>query len=793
MPERIIDVNAYEQNKDDYTKYAIFVCRRRVTPDYKDGMKLIHRRILYTAYKISGATSFATKTKSADIVGSCMGKFHPHGDAAIYGAMRPLINDFEIKMPLLGKQGNLGSLHGDDMAAPRYTESFLSKFAMEYIMDELIQCPEVVDWVETYDGRNKEPEYLPCKVPLLLVNGTFGIGVGLKVEMPSHNLSEVIDATIKLIHNPAAQVVLIPDMCQACEIIETDFKSISNHGNGNFKVRGVIEMIPEMKDGEYKGRPALLVKSLPNLVFLAQIIETVEKLIKENKLVNVITDEDRSSEGHLEYYIIFKKGTDLNYAREVLYANTELQKTCRVNFEVLDGYKPLRMSYKSYLLAFLEFRKNIKFRLYCNKMQTIQTRIHQIDTYIKVLQSGDIENIIAKIRKQKTIDDTELIEYFIKKLHITDLQAKFLLEADLKMLSAGYLNKYIEEFNKLSIEKDRIFNAISDDSIILADIEAELLECKAKYGSKRLCKVISVGESNNIPAGEFKVVVTENNFIKKVPLNDTIGYFRNDSPKAVIKADNTQNILIFDAMGKVFKLPVHKIPFSDKNSPGTDIRTISKNITSTIMTVMYEPTIQYFAEKIDKYHMVVLTKAGYIKKMDLEDFLSVPASGLAYSKLDEGDYIISAMIAGANSDIIIYSDSKALRVNMTEIPSLLRQARGVKSMSSSPVDGLSIIGKDTTDIVVVTESGKFNRFMPEALPRSSRAKAGSTVIKLGKTDKIKTIYGINSSDSIRVIINSGKVDVPVSSIPISSSIGSGEKLINQKDGPIIKCMVLRNM
>ena len=337
-----------------------------------------------------------------------------------------------------------------------------------------------------------------------------------------------------------------------------------------------------------------------------------------------------------------------------------------------------------------------------------------------------------------------------------------------------------------------MFSMIHDDDKIAAEIEQELLDIKAKYGRPRCCKVISQKEASDRPSGEFKIIITDNNFIKKIPLNDPIGYFKNTSPKLILKVDNAENILIFDEMGKVFKLPVHKIPFTDKGSNGTDIRILSKNITSNISTVMYEPMVTELSKSLAKHSIVVLTRQGFIKKMDLDDFLAVPVSGLAYSKLDNGDTVIDTMLIPEGFEVIVYSNHKALRMSMNDIPKLLRQARGVRSISNNDsADGLSVITPDMTDIVVLTVNGFANRFSPAALQYTGRYKAGSSVIKLKKNDSIKFICGVNANtDVIRIVTPEEKLEIKVSDIPVGSSIAPGTKII--KGTTILRANILRD-
>lgn len=785
---RIIDVNALEQTKDDSSKYAIFVNRRRMVPDVRDGLKTVHRRIMYSAFNDEHAVSQNRAVKSLAVVGTTLKKYHPHGDTAVYDAMKPLTNWFESYLPLLSKQGNFGTVQGDSASAPRYTETYLSEFGLECVIGELADDKQVVDWMNNYSDTALEPEYLAVKLPLLLINGSFGIGFGLKTEIPSHNTSEVIDATINLIKNPNADVVLVPDQCMRCDIIESNFKAISNKGNGSFRVRGIIDI------EEIKGRPALVIKSTPNLVFLNTIKDSIEKMIKEKKLIQIVDayDDEPENEHEMRYVYILKKGSDANFVREFIYKNTDMEKTFKVNFEVLKGLDPVRMSYKSYLQYFIEFRKMTKFRLYCNQLQKAKTKLHEKEPFIKYIQSPDRAEIEYMIESQTTIDDNYIIEKLISSINITDLQARYIINARTKEKSIAYLNKYMEEAQALTEECNMLLEKITNEDIIVKEIIDELKYYKKKYGKPRNCRVIKDSDISDIPKGEFKIVITENNFIKKVPVNDSIGSFRGDSPKIILKGDNTENILIFDEQGKVFKLPIHKIPFTDRSSNGTDIRTLIKQLTSNINKVIYEPVLKELTNKTRKYFVTVLTKTGYIKKLDLEDFLAVPPSGIIFIKLEQGDIVKGVEIIASDLDIIVYSKNKALRMNLSEVPHQKRNTKGLMAMAEETVDGLSIIKPDTTDVVVITENGNVNRFDIIALPNLGRNKSGSRIIKLAKTDSIKNVYGAHNTDTLKVTTKGNVYEFIVGEIPSGTSISAGSKLMATKNDNIIRCDIIRH-
>ena len=709
-------------------------------------------------------------------------------NSSIYGAMKPMANWFETNAPLIDAGGNFGTFQGDDPAAERYTECRLSKLAVDYVIGDLAESLEAVDWSPTYNEAAKEPDYLPVKFPMLLVNGSFGIGLGLRAEIPTHNLSEVIDATLHLMDHPEDEVVLIPDHCMKCEIFNTDFKKICKSGFGHYRIRGKMDI------ETYKGKTALVIKSVPNLTYLNGITDKIEDLIAKKKIIQIENCYDESTVNEMRYVIVLKTGADANYVRDVIYKNTNLEQNIRINFETLNGLNPLRMSYRSYLLSFIDHRKMTKFRVYSNRLQTIQTKIHEREAFIKVLESGEIDNIIAIIKKQKTVDDNALIEYLIKKLKITDLQARYIIDSDLKKLSYGYLDKYKQEALELDLAKNELMTHIMDDKVIENDIKQELLEIKQKYGRPRNCTIISEDAESEIPKGEMTIAITEKNFVRKVPGNSPIGNFRNDSIRTMIKIDNTDSILIFDEMGKVFKLPVHKIPFTDKNSNGTDIRFIIKSLTTNINTIIPESVCKALSEKghfNNKHYLVTLTNAGLIKRMDLDDFTTVPPSGILYAKIDKGDFIKDIVIAHSNFNIVVYSDRKAVIMNVNDIPYQKRNTKGSKSMSNVEfVDGMCVIHNDCTDIAVITESGKVNRInLISGLPNTAKGKSGCNLIKLSNGDRIVGVVSGNERDSIHIKCTSTDTVLEFANLEIGSSISTGIKAISTRGNKILRCYV----
>lgn len=704
-------------------------------------------------------------------------------NSSIYGAMQPLANWWECMAPLLTYDSASGTIQGGKQAAMRYTESCISQFGMDCAISELVETKQVVNWQKTFDNHNDEPETLPVKVPLLLINGAFSIAIGRRIEVPPHSMNDVIDATIALMHNPNTKIVLIPDQCMKCEIINTDWKKISNMGFGNYVVRGIITQ-GEDKKGKY-----LSIRSTPDIVFSNSIVEKIEELIKDNKLIQVADINDHSTDSDLDVRIYLKNGADPNYVKQVLYKNTSLQDTKRVNMEVLDGLDIKRFSYKAYLLYFLEYRRGIKFRLYNYRLQKVETRLHQIETYIKVLESGDVENIVHMIRNQASVDENYLVNWLMKKLKITDIQALFILRTQLKALSKGNLDKYKAEQKDLLAKVNEYVAYITNEKLIDKEIENELLEMKAKYGKPRQSVIISEAEASDIPEGEFKIVITESNFVKKMQVNEPIKAYKGDNAKYILIADNSKDILLFDQMGKVFRLQVHKIPFTEKNSAGVDIRLLIKKLTSNIISVMYVPILEMLANKKSKYYLSIISTKGLIKRIDLNDIINATPSGIIYTKLNKGDSVKDIIVVNHKSDIVVYTKSKALRMPVESTPYLKRSTLGNMAMKTTEdIDGMSVVTRETTDIVVVTNKGKFNRFGVAGLPVSDRNKAGGKVIKLAKGDYIHNIFSCNSNYILRVIRADEVLDINVSDIPIGSSVSAGTKMC--KDG-ILKVELIK--
>ena len=790
MAEVIRQNTAHKQYIEDLALYTIATNLVRALPDVRDGLKPVARRILYTLMNDEKAVSPATQVKSAAVEGTVMKKYHPH--SGTYPTFKTMINWFEIKQPMMIGQGSFGTVSGEVASAQRYTECCLSPFGLECVCGALYYNNEVVDWNPTYDNKHMEPQYLPVKVPLLLINGILGgIGTGIKADLPSHNMGEVIDATLRLIDDPNAEVVLIPDHCLPCDIIDTDWKNICNKGYGSYRARATMSVSHDKNDYPY-----ITITSLP-MYGTNNVVNKIDEGIAAGKFPQIIDVNDESKNDYgVRIVIKLKKGTDVNFVKEALYKYTPCEQSFRVNFEAVYGTELVRLSYKAYLELFIKFATDNKIKEYSARHYVVSTKLHKLDAFIKIVGSPDIDKIINLIKKGKTNSDNELIELLISKYRLTDIQASYIINAQIKQLSRGYLDRYKEEFNKLSKEESWLEGRIANDKLIKEDVKNELIMLRNKYATPRICKVIKVSNLGNIPEGTFKIIITENNYIRKIGENENVNVIKGDRPKFVLTVSNLENILLFDNKGRVFKLPIHRIPIMAKNEPGIDVKGVIKGLTADIISVIYEPTVTKLAALKQKVYVAILSKNNTIKKLDIQDFINVPPSGIIYSKINQDDDIVDTQLVSDNMDLILYSDSKALRIASTDIVLLKRNTIGTLGMGGQhgPMEGMSIIYTDhknpTKYVIVLTESGKVNKFSVAGFERSQRNKAGSRVIDLGRGDRIKTIFGASDNNTLNIITTGSNISLPISQIQMMSSVSKGIKVTQNKTDVVIRASIV---
>ena len=483
----------------------------------------------------------------------------------------------------------------------------------------------------------------------------------------------------------------------------------------------------------------------------------------------------------MEEVIVLSKGADPYFVKEFLYANTDIRQTRQVKLITIKDNKLATMNYREYLLNFIDFRRHTVFRKMNALLQKFKTAIHERETYIKAMTSGEIDKIIKMIRQQKSSDDTELMEYLIAKLHITSLQAKFLLNTDLKKLSRGNLDKYRKELAVYQEEEKRIMEIILNPKNIDQYIIDEMVAIKNKYASPKMCRIISTSEAKGIAPGIFKLIFTKKGFVRKIGENDSIGSLGNDELNFVLTVSNEEDILVFSNIGKVHRISVSKIPLYAKGSNGIDVRIVNKFITSPIVCAAREETLKKLVEsKKFKNFIFVLSKAGFIKKIDIDDVITAPCSGFVYSKLDIGDTVQTILFGPDKMEMLIYGDNKVLRVySRSEIPYLKRSTKGSRiSTAASNITGMNFLIPGSTDILIVTKAGFVNRVPADSIHSAVRGRAGQKTIKLAKGDSILDVWSGTVQNSL--VINEGRniKKVLIGDIPAGSSISNGVQIAN---------------
>ena len=780
MAEKIVDVNILEQSSKDLKEYAIYVARRRAIPEIADGLKPVIRKILWCAAHDFKGQGFI---KTSNIMGQVIRKYNPHGDASVQMAIRNMINDFSTKIPTMDGSGSWGHKSNPYPAAPRYTECKISQFAIDVFIQDIYDDIRTTDWVQNYDNKCVEPVYLPAKIPTLLILGQLGIAVGMKAAIPSHCLSEVIDVTIGLMKNPNMPFCLIPDECMSCEIHQTDFQKINDTGMGSYIAQGIIDV------GEYDKHPALFVRSLPDFTFFDSIKETIIDLVDKKKMpyiVDILSKsriDPRTAKTIMEEVIVLSKGADPYFVKEFLYANTAIRQTRQVKLIVIkDNKLQDKISYREYLLNFIDFRRKTVFRKMNALLQKYKTAIHEREAYIAAMTSGKIDDIINMIKKQKTADDTELMEYLITTLRITSLQAKFILNTDLRKLSAGNLEKYKKELKGYHDEEQKILNIILNPKNIDQYIINEMLAIKTKYASPRMCRIITALEAKGITPGIFKLIFTRNGYVRKLAENELITGINNDDISYSLLASNEEDIIVFTNIGKVSRLSVSKIPLYAKGSVGTDIRTLNKYITSPIICAVRESILIQFTEKKKFSNFIyIISKLGYIKRIDMTDIINTPISGFVYSKLDPNDEVQTILFGPDKLEVGVYVDNRLIRIPGTGIPCLKRSTKGNKVQTNgSIISGMNFLLPNATDLVIVTKQGMVNRLPIQiTMPNTNKDKRyGVKVIKLGQNDNIISVWTCRSGQKLVVNDTRSIKSIPIEGIQFGTSLSMGIQMFS---------------
>lgn len=799
----MVDREINTELEESYLSYAMSVIVSRALPDVRDGLKPVHRRILWAMWD-SGLTHSAKLRKSANVVGEVLGRYHPHGDSSVYDAMARMAQDFSLRYPLIEGQGNWGSIDGDNPAAMRYTECRLTKIAEEMLVD--IE-KETVDFVPNYDASRLEPSVLPGKIPHLLLNGTVGIAVGMATDIPPHNITEVIDATTHLIENPQATTTELMEFIKGPDfptggIIYDKKKIIEAYstGQGAITCRGKTEIV-ERKPGQYN----IVVSEIPYRVNKAEMIQKIAMLASEKKIEGIKDLRDESDKEGLSIVIELKNDAAPQKVLNQLFKLTELQKDFHLNMIGLvsnGGLQPQLLTLKDVLEQYIMHRRIIVRRSTEFDLHKAQDRAHILEGLVIALDA--IDAVIATIRKSK--DKEEAHANLKKKFGLSDLQATAILEMRLQTLASLERLKIEEELD----EKKKLIKALqlilSSEKNILKVVEKDLEEMKKTYGDERRTHVVAGGlshikDEDLIPEEETIITLSASGYIKRVSPEvfkpqhrggkGLIGSDVNEDDflTHLVSAHSHDNILFFTDSGKVFQTKVYEIPQGSRTAKGKIIH----NFLDIPPTETVKAFVAYADKGSDAKFLVMATKDGTVKKTSLEDFANVRRNGIIAIKLNKDDVLRWVKPSSGKDDIVfVTAQGQAIRFKESQLRPMGRAAagvRGIKLKKGDEVIGIDIMSSNMTEkskILVMTKNGFAKQTPLKEYKVQSRGGQGIKTAKLNaKTGTVVSCKIIDQEEEVIALSAKGQViRTPLTDVRESSRATSGVRVmrVGEKDG-----------
>jgi DNA gyrase subunit A len=788
-------VNIEEQMKEAYLEYAMSVIVGRALPDARDGMKPVHRRILYAMHEL-GNTSDKPYKKSARVVGDVIGKYHPHGDSAVYETMVRLAQSFTMRYMLVDGQGNFGSVDGDSAAAMRYTEVRLDKLS-NYVLADLEK--ETVDFTPNYDNSLKEPSVLPTQIPTLLVNGSSGIAVGMATNIPPHNLTEIIEGIKAVIENPAVTIPELmklipgPDFPTAAYIYgRAGIKEAYTTGKGIIYLRAKVDIEPGKSDKE-----KIVVTELPYQVNKAKLIESVADLVRDKKIEGISDLRDESDRNGMRIVFELKKGEDSRVILNQLYKNTDLQISFGISMLALDQQQPKVMNLKELLIAFLNHRKVIVTKRTIFELKKAEERAHILEALKKAVEN--LDEVVQLIRKAANPNDAQ--EKLIAKFDFTQIQAKAILEMRLQRLTGLEREKIINEYNETIALIAELKSILADEKKVLLIIKKELEEVKKLFGDDRRTQFIDEQEEltveDLISDEDAVVTVTYSGYVKRLPV-DTYrsqkrggkgvigaGTKAEDFIQDIFVASTLDYLLCFTDQGKVYWLKVHKVPEAGRSAKGKPIINLL-NLSSNERVQAVLPVKEF---KENEYVMMV-TKQGVVKKTSLMAFSHPSKKGIIAITFDEGDILVDAKVTnGGQNAVLVTSQGQSIRFEESEIRNMGRTARGVAGIRIDDQDavvGMEIVspGVPGIQILTVTQKGYGKRTPIEEYRVQGRG--GSGILTMRITDKngpVVAVRRVVDEDDIIIASDQGKViRTRVAEISEVGRVAQGVRLIHLEEG-----------
>ncbi|MGA3085237.1 MAG: DNA gyrase subunit A [Thermodesulfobacteriota bacterium] len=787
-----LPTNIEDEIRRSYMDYAMSVIIGRALPDIRDGLKPVHRRILFSMRELSNDYNKAYK-KSARIVGDVIGKYHPHGDTAVYDTIVRMAQEFSLRYPLVDGQGNFGSVDGDAPAAMRYTEIRMTRLAHEFLED---LDKETVEFLPNYDGSLQEPSILPTQVPNLLVNGSSGIAVGMATNIPPHNLSEIVDGTLALIDNPdlpfeeLIRLIPGPDFPTAGFIYGSlGIRQAYQTGRGIIKLRA--RALIEKKKAQ--GRESIVITELPYQVNKAKLIEKIAELVKEKKIEGIQDVRDESDREGMRIVVDLKKDEVVEIILNQLFKFTPMEVTFGIIFLAIVNNRPKIMDLKTMLVHFLDFRKEIIRKRTIYELKEAEKRAHILEGLKVALDH--LDEVIALIRKAK--NPAEAKAQLISQFTFSDIQAQSILEMRLQRLTNLEREKIIQDYKEMLMTIDRLKQILGSEALILQLIREELTELKKRYGDERRTEIIEdtteIELEDLIVEEDMVVTISHGGYIKRNPISLYRSQKRggrgvtgmetkeDDFVEHLFIASTHDYFLFFTNLGRLHWLKVHEIPQAGRLARGKAMVNVlnlqpQEKVATTLPVRSFE----------DGKSVIMVTRKGLIKKTDLMSFSRPRTGGIIATLIQEGDELIAANVTHGEQDIFLGTrDGLSIRFKEKDIREMGRMAQGVRGIRLSPADwvvGVEVLSREGT-ILTVTENGFGKRTRTEDYREQGRA--GKGIITIKTTDRNGPVVGVlqvTDEDDVMIITDRGKIiRLRVKDISVIGRNTQGVRLINPEE------------
>jgi len=794
--DKINEVDMRQTMESYYIDYAMSVIAARALPDVRDGLKPVQRRVLYSMIELNNGPDKPHR-KCARIVGDTMGKYHPHGDSSIYGSLVTMAQDWNMRYPLVDGHGNFGSVDGDGAAAMRYTEARLSKISMEMLSDI---NKNTVDFVDNFDGTEKEPTVLPARFPNLLVNGTTGIAVGMATNIPPHNLREVISAVVKIIDDKIndcdttieeiLSLIKGPDFPTGGEILGTrGIEEAYRTGRGKIRCRAITD-IEELPNGKQR----IIVTELPYMVNKANLQENIAELVKDKKIDGITDIRDESNREGMRVVIELRRDANPNVILNLLYKHTQMQDTFGVIMLALVNNEPKVMNILEVLKHYLVHQEDVVTRRTQFDLNKAEQRAHILEGLLKALDV--IDEVIKRIRASKTVAEAK--ESLIEFLEIDDPQAQAIVDMRLRALAALERQKIVDEYNALLEEIKRYKEILSDKKILLGVIKKEIIEISDKFGNDRKTKIgfdaYDISMEDVIPRENTVLAMTSLGYIKRMTVDNFRAQHRggkgikgittiaDDYIEDLLMTTTHNYIMFFTNMGRVYRLKAYEIPEASRNARGMAIVNLlqlnpGEKISATIPIKDYE----------ENKYLFMVTKKGIIKKTKIKEYENIRKTGLIAINLRDDDELIEVkQTSSEEEEFLITKYGMCIRFNDTEVRATGRNSMGVTGMNLD--DGDEIVGMQLKSqgeaLLIVTENGMGKRTNIEEFNVQHRGGKGVKCYKITeRTGFVIGVKSVNDDHEVMLITDKGVIiQIRANDVSMIGRITQGVKIMNLENG-----------